>query len=108
VCRRQIPDTIEVEPIEQKVPQLGPGALDLLKWCLAYEPSDRPTCTELLNHRYFSGFAKWFDPQLKQSVEKDSQEFIMFKKRKSRNHRRSMSKDDDDGVRHLPHAACPC
>ena len=116
---RQIPDTIEVEAVEQKVPQLSADALDLLKvrlnqapsrcppmrrsrgsghspeltmpprchqlqWCLAYEPSDRPSCAELLNHKYFEGFAEWFEPQLKEALDKDAQDFVMFKKRKVR------------------------
>ena len=55
-----------------------------LQWCLAYEPSDRPSCAELLNHKYFEGFAEWFEPQLKEALDKDAQDFVMFKKRKVR------------------------
>lgn len=53
-----------------------------LQWCLAYEPSDRPSCAQLLGHKYFEGFAEWFEPQLKEALEKDAQDFVMFKRRK--------------------------
>lgn len=56
--------------------------MHVLQWCLAYEPSDRPSCAQLLGHKYFEGFAEWFEPQLKEALEKDAQDFVMFKRRK--------------------------
>lgn len=47
-------------PFNQLYPRANPLALDLLSKLLAFDPSERISCTEALRHPYLS---IWHDPQ---------------------------------------------
>ncbi|KAG7272749.1 hypothetical protein CRUP_031073 [Coryphaenoides rupestris] len=48
-----IPEPIDLEPLDQKYPQVSHQALSLMKGCLRMDPSERLTCEQLLEHHYF-------------------------------------------------------
>uniref|UniRef100_A0A8D3AHN8 cyclin-dependent kinase n=1 Tax=Scophthalmus maximus TaxID=52904 RepID=A0A8D3AHN8_SCOMX len=48
-----IPEPQEMDPLEQKYPNLSQQALSLMKGCLRMDPSERLTCEQLLLHPYF-------------------------------------------------------
>ncbi|TMS21234.1 Cyclin-dependent kinase-like 1 [Larimichthys crocea] len=52
-CGVSIPEPQEMEPLEQKYPNLSHQALSLMKGCLRMDPSERLTCEQLLQHPYF-------------------------------------------------------
>jgi serine/threonine protein kinase len=41
----------------QKVPGLCPAGLDLLSRLLRFNPDERPSCAQALEHPYFDGFS---------------------------------------------------
>lgn len=47
----------------------------LVQKCLRYEPDERLTATKLLQHPYFSGFAEWYQHDLKSAVQADKEDF---------------------------------
>ncbi|XP_056402633.1 cyclin-dependent kinase-like 1 [Hyla sarda] len=48
-----IPDPENMEPLEQRFPNISSNALGLMKGCLHMDPSERLTCQQLLEHPYF-------------------------------------------------------
>ncbi|TNN65585.1 Cyclin-dependent kinase-like 1 [Liparis tanakae] len=52
-CGVSIPEPQEMEPLEQKSPNLSAQALSLMKGCLRMDPSERLTCEQLLQQPYF-------------------------------------------------------
>ncbi|XP_033844515.1 cyclin-dependent kinase-like 1 [Periophthalmus magnuspinnatus] len=48
-----VPEPQEMEPLEQKYPNVSPQALSLMKGCLKMDPSERLSCEQLLRHPYF-------------------------------------------------------
>lgn len=48
-----IPEPQEMEPLEQKYPNLSHQALSLMKGCLRMDPSERLSCEQLLLNPYF-------------------------------------------------------
>ena len=78
----QIPVADRVLPLEGRFPSMSAVALDFMKSCLVLEPSERLTCSQLLEHPYFSGFREWFEPELQAILSKDSHK--EEKRRKSR------------------------
>ncbi|KAK7904048.1 hypothetical protein WMY93_016655 [Mugilogobius chulae] len=48
-----IPEPQEMEPLDQKYPNLSHQALSLMKGCLKMNPSERLSCEQLLHHPYF-------------------------------------------------------
>ena len=42
--------------------------------CLRLDPSQRPTCDELMNHEYFNEFREWFEDEIQTLIEYDIQE----------------------------------
>ncbi|KAJ0063276.1 hypothetical protein NL108_015626 [Boleophthalmus pectinirostris] len=48
-----IPEPQEMEPLEQKYPNVSPQALSFMKGCLRMDPSERLSCEQLLRHSYF-------------------------------------------------------
>ena len=84
----KIPENISsTESLEERFPTYPVDQLKLLKLCLKYEPDDRCTCEELMNHEYFTedGFVEWFDEELKQMLERDAADFKMRQKKFRRN-----------------------
>lgn len=63
--------------------------------CLAYEPLERPSCAELLNHPYFKGFAERFEPELQEALESDAATFVLGKRRKVRDNSNRSEQPDD-------------
>ncbi|KAM9842435.1 cyclin-dependent kinase-like 1 isoform 2-T2 [Aulostomus maculatus] len=47
-----IPESQEMQPLDQKYPNLSNQALSLMKDCLRMDPSERLTCDQLLQHPY--------------------------------------------------------
>ncbi|XP_067844468.1 cyclin-dependent kinase-like 4 isoform X2 [Heptranchias perlo] len=47
------PDPEDMEPLEEKFPNINPDALTFMKSCLKMDPKDRCSCEELLENRYF-------------------------------------------------------
>lgn len=100
----KIPEQVQcTETLEKRFPQYGEEQLVFMHNCLKYEPEQRCTCEELMQHRYFTedGFVTWFEEELKQMLERDAQDFKMRQKkfRKSKGTRG----DSDDGGRR-PHS----
>jgi cyclin-dependent kinase-like len=62
------------------------GAIPFMKSCLNMEPSDRLTCTQLIQHGYFDGFRDWFEPELDELIRsgKDALKKPAIKKARSR------------------------
>eukprot|EP00966_Prymnesium_polylepis_P177351 4107386-Prymnesium_polylepis.1 len=99
----KIPEGITAtENLNSRFPQYPKDQLEFMKACLKYDPGDRCTCEELMQHRYFTddGFVSWFEEELKQMLERDAQDFKMRQKkfRKSKG-----ARDNDDGGRR-PHS----
>lgn len=46
--------TLAPTPLKQLIPQAPPAALDLIEQMLRFNPSDRPTATQCLQHPYFT------------------------------------------------------
>ena len=57
----QLPEAIEMESLQAKLPKVHPTALDFIFQCLQYAPDDRPSCEDLMHHKYFKGFAETFE-----------------------------------------------
>ena len=66
-----------ISNLEQKLPHLSSDAMDFLKSCLAIDPSERPTCSQLLRHKYFEGDHELFEQELQEMILKDAAEFQM-------------------------------
>ena len=45
--------SVDLYTIDSRMRMLPPDAFDFLKQCLAYEPADRPSCEQLLEHMFF-------------------------------------------------------
>ncbi|CAJ0944243.1 unnamed protein product [Ranitomeya imitator] len=56
-----IPDPENMEPLEQRFPNISSHALRLLKGCLHMDPSERLTCQQLIEHPYFDSIRKEAD-----------------------------------------------
>ena len=72
----KIPDQVQCsETLEKRFPQYAEDQLVFMRNCLKYEPEQRCTCEELMQHRYFTedGFVQWFEEELKQMLERDAQ-----------------------------------
>ncbi|XP_030627665.1 cyclin-dependent kinase-like 1 isoform X3 [Chanos chanos] len=48
-----VPEPQEMEPLEQKHPNISYQALSLMKGCLRMDPAERLSCEQLLEHSYF-------------------------------------------------------
>uniref|UniRef100_A0A3Q3WKX0 cyclin-dependent kinase n=1 Tax=Mola mola TaxID=94237 RepID=A0A3Q3WKX0_MOLML len=52
-CGVSIPEPQDMDPLEQKYPNLSHQALSVMKGCLRMDPSERLTCEQLLQQPYF-------------------------------------------------------
>ena len=80
----KIPEMVQcTETLEKRFPIYPKDQLAFMKHCLKYEPEHRYTCSELMQHPYFTedGFVAWFDGELKQMLERDAQDFKMRQKK---------------------------
>ena len=99
---------VDVWAIGCMLPEMASGAplfpgesdidqLNFMKQCLKYEPEHRCTCSELMQHPYFTedGFVAWFDGELKQMLERDAQDFKMRQKKYRKSVRNSERNNPD-------------
>ena len=80
----KIPEVVQcTETLEKRFNAYNKDQLNFMKQCLKYEPEHRCTCSELMQHPYFTedGFVAWFDGELKQMLERDAQDFKMRQKK---------------------------
>eukprot|EP00128_Syssomonas_multiformis_P008355 Colp12_sorted_trinity150504_noHs@25989 len=102
--------------LAERFPHLPEATLDFMKCCLCLEPSERLSCAQLLEHRYFDGFRDWWEAELQNLLAKDyKQQRRQIKKCRSRASTQDVSHRDDgdyagrDTAHHLPllHAETP-
>ena len=80
----KIPEVVQsTETLDKRFPVYPKDQLGFMKQCLKYEPEARCTCSELMQHPYFTedNFVAWFDGELKQMLERDAQDFKMRQKK---------------------------
>ncbi|KAK2148987.1 hypothetical protein LSH36_472g00013 [Paralvinella palmiformis] len=72
----RLPEARDIEPLEKRFPRISKLSLDLMKQCLHLDANDRPTCSQLLRHEFFTkdGFAQRFQQELKSRIQKENQE----------------------------------
>ena len=58
----QLPEIVDLEPLDVKLPRIDADSMAFLQSTLRYEPSTRATCSELLASPFFEGFEEWFMP----------------------------------------------
>ncbi|KXJ21160.1 cyclin-dependent kinase-like 1 [Exaiptasia diaphana] len=104
----QIPQPTSREPLEVKYPNFSPQALSFLKGCLVLEPSNRLTCSELLDHSYFDGFREQIVPELNSLIAKCQHPQFLQKPKKTKARSRlppQFEPDQQQMSRHLPQLA---
>ncbi|XP_060595266.1 cyclin-dependent kinase-like 2 isoform X17 [Ruditapes philippinarum] len=71
----RLPEVREVTPLEKKFSRMSNFSLALIKDCLKLDPDDRPTCSQLLKHEFFTrdGFAQKFSHDLKAKLTKEQE-----------------------------------
>jgi serine/threonine protein kinase len=69
----RLPEAREVESLDRRYPQLSHSAMDIVKWALRLDPSDRPSCSQLLRHELFTrnGWIPKFTAELRVNIEKE-------------------------------------
>lgn len=66
----------KIVPPEKRLPNESKIVVSVLKKCLRYDPAERESCDQLLLHPYFQGFAEYFDPEMKRSVDQDREDML--------------------------------
>ncbi|XP_052768462.1 cyclin-dependent kinase-like 2 isoform X2 [Mya arenaria] len=86
----RLPEVREVTPLEKKFTRMSQFSLALIKVCLRLDPDDRPVCSELLKHEFFTrdGFAQKFSHDLKARLTKEQEKNALL-------HSIVHDKDDD-------------
>ncbi|KAJ8262182.1 hypothetical protein GJAV_G00163430 [Gymnothorax javanicus] len=71
-----LPAILEKEPLEKRFPKLSPVVSDLTKRCLQIDPDKRPSCSDLLQHEFFTkdGFSAKFTQELNSKIQRDPQD----------------------------------
>lgn len=77
----RLPEARELDPLEKRYPRLSPAAMDIIKWSLRLDPSDRPTCTQLLRHELFqrNGWADKYTTELRTKIQQEFEENPLLK-----------------------------
>ena len=95
----RLPEARELDPLEKRYPRVGAIVMDIIKvwhyctdrtssWCqyvsqccLRLDPTERSSCTQLLQHKYFThdGFAEKFTVELRQKVQKEYEDNPLLK-----------------------------
>ncbi|KAG9347082.1 hypothetical protein JZ751_006009, partial [Albula glossodonta] len=77
-----LPEITEKEPLEKRFPKLSPMVSDLTKKCLQIDPDKRPSCSDLLQHDFFTkdGFPARFTQELNSKVQRDLKDNPSFPK----------------------------
>ncbi|KAL3875407.1 hypothetical protein ACJMK2_033355 [Sinanodonta woodiana] len=86
----RLPEVRDTTPLEKKFPRITHQALSLMKECLKLDPDERPTCSQLLKHEFFTkdGFATRFSTEVRVRIQKETQENPLAK---------SLLKDKEEG-----------
>ena len=96
----RLPEARELDPLEKRYPHSGPLVMDIIKvtsycqliihavpifyhlqCCLKLDPTERSSCTQLLQHKYFTHdkFAEKFTVELRQKVQKEYEDNPLLK-----------------------------
>ncbi|CAI8036261.1 Cyclin-dependent kinase-like 2 [Geodia barretti] len=69
----RLPEAREVESLDRRYHQLSHSSMDIVKWALRLDPSDRPSCSQLLRHELFTrnGWIPKFTAELRVNIEKE-------------------------------------
>ena len=78
----RLPHMEEVEPLQQRFTELDQEAMQLLLLCLAPDPNDRPSASELLQLPYFEGVDEMFDDDFRRAIERDREASAAHPKRR--------------------------
>lgn len=72
--RLRLPVVRDVEPLEKRFSGLSSVVIDFMKRCLRLDACDRPTCSHLLKHDFFTldQFSQKFGRELQTIVQKES------------------------------------
>ena len=74
--------SVDLYSIDERMSMIPPDAFDFLKLWLAYEPADRPSCEQLLEHVFFDDMRESIEQYLADIVALEAQERSkLFKKR---------------------------
>ncbi len=63
--------------LEQKFPNISTVTLNFLKACLSIDPTQRPSCAQLLDDPYFAGAKESFEKEMREIMAKDEKDFQM-------------------------------
>ncbi len=69
-----LPQFAKLDSLQQKLEGVSQQQLDVIQQCLAYEPMQRPTCSDLLRHTFFKGSAAQFTEQLAAAMQADARD----------------------------------
>jgi len=69
----QLPQFAKLDSLQQKLEGVSSEQLDVIQQCLAYEPMQRPTCSDLLRHTYFKVSAELFKTELQAACAADTE-----------------------------------
>ncbi|XP_065909507.1 cyclin-dependent kinase-like 2 [Dysidea avara] len=77
----RLPEARELNPLEKRYPHSGLLVMDIIKCCLKLDPTERSSCTQLLQHKYFThdNFAEKFTVELRQKVQKEYEDNPLLK-----------------------------
>ncbi|KAL4618173.1 cyclin-dependent kinase-like 2 isoform X2 [Arapaima gigas] len=77
-----LPEVTEKITLEQRFPKFSPVVSDLTKKCLQIDPDQRPLCSDLLHHDFFTkdGFAARFTQELNCKMQKDDKGSLFLPK----------------------------
>lgn len=80
--RLRLPVVSEVEPLEKRYARLSPVAVDFMTRCLQLDADDRPTCSQLLKHDFFTSnqFAQKFNRELQGIIQREHRNNPLLKK----------------------------
>jgi cyclin-dependent kinase-like len=81
-----VPRVAHPETLERRFSTWDPQLVSFMRACLRYDPAERPTAADLLQHPYLAGFSQTFGPVLAEMVDKDAQDQLA-KKRKAKKER---------------------
>ncbi|KAJ2993686.1 Cyclin-dependent kinase-like 3 [Globomyces sp. JEL0801] len=99
----RIPEIGKITPLSSKLPNTSNLAMSWLQQTLIYDPDQRATTKELMNHAYFQDdrFADKFEPILRQTIENEKEKEQSERLRRKRakkfmeNQRSSVSKKEN-------------
>ncbi|KAJ3391979.1 Cyclin-dependent kinase-like 3 [Lobulomyces angularis] len=86
----RIPEVSKVTPLESKLPHISAEAMSWLRSSLIYDPDQRATTRQLMQHTYFSrdDFVSRYETELKHTIEmeRERDQTEKFKRKKPKKH----------------------